>query len=63
MIYLVTKPSGKQGYNSFRRLLKEENIEAMCKKTGEEIPKRNDLPRKIAYNQITIEIVEVDERL
>ena len=63
MIYLITKPSGKVAYYSFKRLLKDENIDAICKKTGEPIPDKNNLPVRLAYNQIKIEEIELNEKL
>jgi hypothetical protein len=63
MIYLIETPSGRKAYYSFRRLLQEENIEDICKKSGDKVPARNTLPVRIAFNQITIMIVELDERL
>jgi hypothetical protein len=62
-IYLIEKPAGKQSYFSFNRLIKEENLEEMCKKSGDKVPVKNGLPVTICFNQIKISRVEVDERL
>jgi hypothetical protein len=63
MMFLIEKPSGFKAYYSFRRLIKEERIEEICAKSGDKVPVKNNLPKTIAYNQITIRELEVDERL
>lgn len=62
-VYLIHKPGYKKVYYSFRRLLKEEALEEKVKKTGEAVPDKDHLPVRILYNQVTIERVEVDERI
>ena len=62
-MYLITKPEGKKAYYSFKRLMKEENIEAYCLKGHDKIPTKDNLPARIAFNQILIEEIELDERI
>jgi hypothetical protein len=62
-IYLITKPQGKKGYFSFRRLLSEEGIVEYYLKKGMTLPKKSELPVKILFNQIYLEEVEIDERV
>lgn len=62
-MYLITKQGKKKGYYSFSRLIKEENIKDICDKYHEKVPKKPDLPVSIIFNQITIEEVEIDERI
>lgn len=62
-IFLIERPAGKKAYFSFNRLIKEENLEEMCKKSGDKVPVKNQLPVTVCFNQIKISRVEVDERL
>lgn len=62
-MYLIHKPGGRKGYYSFSRLIKEESIKTYCFKTGEEVPTKDNLPVRIAHNQILIEEIEIDERI
>lgn len=43
--------------------MKEEEIEELCRKLGNTVPTKSTLPARITFNQITIEKIEVDERI
>lgn len=62
-IYTIKKPGHFLGYLSFKRLMKEERIEEICKKVQDKVPTKDELPAIIAFNQITISTLEVDERI
>lgn len=62
-IYTIKKPGYTKGYFSFKRLLKEERIEEICNKVQDKTPDKDDLPIKLAFNQIDLNIIEVDERI
>jgi hypothetical protein len=56
-IFVIEKPGYKIGYFSFNRLLKEN------RQVIPESVKKSDLPVKIAFNQVLIYELEVDDRL
>lgn len=62
-IYTIKKSGYHKGYFSFNRLMKEERIEEICKKTYDDIPKKEKLPVTIAFNQIHLDVIDVDERI
>lgn len=43
--------------------MKEERIEEICGKVQDEVPTKEKLPVTIAFNQIRIDVMEVDERV
>lgn len=62
-IYTIKKPGYFLGYFSFKRLMKEERIEEICAKVQDKVPTKEKLPVTIAFNQIRIDVMEVDERV
>jgi hypothetical protein len=62
-VYTIKKHGYFTGYLSFRRLMKEERIAEICEKVQDKVPEKEKLPVKIAFNQIEIGFIDVDERI
>jgi hypothetical protein len=62
-VYLIEKAKIKKCYYSFKRLLKEENIEDICSRHHEKLPTKENLPVSLIFGKIKIERVELDERV